>query len=255
MLDADPSRRGGAVHDRPVVAPNQVARDLFADLGHRYDALGEVLSFGQNARWRRAMIERVLEAGPRRVLDVATGTAGVARQIARRTGASVVGLDLSEEMLREGRRRVALGPDATRITLVLGRAEELPFPDAAFDACTFTYLLRYVGDPAATLRELARVLAPGAPMASLDFAVPRGPLLHPAWWVYTRALLPVGGLLGGRSWVRVGRFLGPSISRFARDQPVPALVDSWRDAGMTDVGWRTMSLGGGLIMWGRRAGG
>ena len=237
------------------IAPNRFAQELFRGLPRRYDLLGEVLSFGQNARWRHAMVDRIVDARPRHVLDVATGTAGVALQIAERTDARVTGIDLTEAMLREGQTRVHHSPRPDDIALTAGRAEALPFPDATFDALTFTYLLRYVADPAATVRELARVLQPGAPMASLDFAVPAGVVWHPAWWLYTRAILPVGGLLGGGDWVRVGRFLGPNISGFYRAHPVSAIVDAWHDAGMVDVGTRTMSLGGGLVMWGRKAGG
>ena len=77
--------------------------------------------------------------------------------------------------------------------LVVGQAERLPFPDNSFDALTFTYLLRYVADPAATLRELARVLKPGAAIASLEFSVPRTRFWRFWWWLYTRGILPVAG--------------------------------------------------------------
>ena len=160
-------------------------------------------------------------------------------------------MDLTEPMLRQGQRRVAAAGQRDRITLVAGRAEQLPFPDASFDALTFTYLLRYVRDPQATLAELARVLKPGGIMASLEFCVPTGPLWHPAWWAYTRMVLPAGGLLlGGREWFRVGRFLGPNISAHYRRYPVAWTVAAWEKAGLTDVGTRVMSLGGGLVMWG-----
>ena len=188
------------------------------------------------------------------ILDVASGTAGVALQLAAaRAGARVVGVDLTEKMLRQGQRRVAAAGGADRITLMAGRAEQLPFPDACFDALTFTYLLRYVRDPQATLAELARVLKPGGIMASLEFCVPTGPFWHPAWWAYTRMVLPAGGLLlGGREWFRVGRFLGPNISAHYRRYPVAWTVGAWEKAGLTDVGTRVMSLGGGLVMWGTR---
>src|SRR5450759_4768106 len=94
------------------------------------------------------------------------GTAGVALQIERRTGAFVTGIDLTEAMLRRGQANVRAAGVGDRVSLVGGRAEQLPFPDATFDALTYTYLLRYVADPAATLRELARVVKPGAPIAS-----------------------------------------------------------------------------------------
>jgi demethylmenaquinone methyltransferase/2-methoxy-6-polyprenyl-1,4-benzoquinol methylase len=235
--------------------PNRFTQGLFDGLPRRYDRLAEVLSFGQNARWRRAMVDRVVPAQPRRMLDVATGTAGVALQLADRTSAEITAIDLTPAMLREGRARVHLAGRETRVALLAGNAEVLPFPDASFDALTFTYLLRYVHDPAATVRELARVLKPGAPMASLDFAVPANPFWRWSWWCYTRLLLPVGGLLGGSEWVRVGRFLGPNISGFYERHPVSTIVRAWKDAGMVDVGTRSMSLGGGLVMWGTRSNG
>jgi demethylmenaquinone methyltransferase/2-methoxy-6-polyprenyl-1,4-benzoquinol methylase len=234
---------------------NRFARDLFDPLPARYDRLAEILSFGQNGRWRSAMVDRVLPADGV-ILDVASGTAGVALQLERRGGAKVVGVDLTEAMLRQGRLRVAAAGKGNRIGLVAGRAEQLPFPDRHFDALTVTYLLRYVQDPQATLTELARVLRPGGIMASLEFAVPAGPVWGPAWWAYTRLLLPAGGLaLGGREWYRVGRFLGPNISAHYRRYPVPWTVQAWQKAGFTDVSARIMSLGGGLVMWGTRADG
>ena len=242
-----------------VPGPNRFARDLFAPLPARYDRLAELLSFGQNGQWRAAMVGRVVPAAGNEhgvILDVASGTAGVALQLAARSRARVVGVDLTEQMLRQGWRRVAAAGRADRITLVTGRAEQLPLPDASVDALTFTYLLRYVRDPQVTLAELARVLKPGGIMASLEFCVPTGPLWHPAWWAYTRLVLPAGGLLlGGREWYQVGRFLGPNISAHYRRYPIAWTVGAWEKAGLTDVGTRIMSLGGGLVMWGKRQGG
>jgi demethylmenaquinone methyltransferase / 2-methoxy-6-polyprenyl-1,4-benzoquinol methylase len=234
---------------------NRFAQGLFDGLPKRYDLLAEVLSLGQNRRWRAAMVDRIVPAAPARILDVATGTAGVALRLARRTSASVAGIDLTEAMLGRGAVNVAAAGMQHRVELTAGRAEQLPFRDGTFDALTFTYLLRYVADPAATLRELTRVLKPGAPMASLEFLVPRHAIWRWPWWVYTRLVLPVAGALGGRRWIAVGRFLGPSISAHYRRYPVAWTVQAWRDAGMTDVGVREMSLGGGLVMWGTKAGG
>ena len=250
---------------------NGFAQELFTPLPARYDALAEVLSFGQNGRWRRAMVDRVLPAlgnepaegargrppaGHTAILDVASGTAGVAISLARRSGARIVGVDLTEQMLRRGKRNVADAGQTDRICLVAGRGEQLPFPDASFDALTFTYLLRYVEDPQATLTELARVVKPGGRIASLEFCTPPSPLWHAAWWLYTRTLLPAGGLVtGGRYWLDVGRFLGPNISAHYRKYPVNWTIDAWRRAGITDVGSKLMSLGGGLIMWGTKSGG
>ena len=173
-------------------------------------------------------------------------------QIAARSGARVVGLDLTSEMLLRGRERIVQRGQAARIDLLLGDAQRLPFGDREFDALAFTYLLRYVPDPAATLREMARVLKPGGRMASLEFLVPSNPVAFRAWRLYTEALLPAAGAIAGRGWLDVGRFLGPSISEHYRRYPLAWHVGAWSDAGMVNVGSATMSLGGGLVMWGTK---
>jgi demethylmenaquinone methyltransferase / 2-methoxy-6-polyprenyl-1,4-benzoquinol methylase len=222
------------------------ARTLFAPLGPTYDRYATLLSFGQDPRWRRFLVSRV-EAGPGDiVLDVATGTGAVALELVRRKRCDVVGLDQSSEMLAEARRRID-----GRVRLVEGRAEALPFEDAAFDALTFTYLLRYVDDPPATLRELARVVKPGGTIAGLEFGVPRG-LPRPLWELWVRAGLPAAGAAIGGGWREVGSFLGPSIRGFYDRWPLPRLLDAWRAAGIDDVRARRLSLGGGIVTWGRK---
>ncbi|HXX89579.1 MAG TPA: class I SAM-dependent methyltransferase [Acidimicrobiales bacterium] len=247
----------GGVGGVATVVPedrNRFAQRLFAPLPRRYDRLAEWLSFGQNGRWRAVMVDHVVAGDPARVLDVASGTAGVALAIARRSSsARVVGVDLTEAMLRRGGDNIAAAGMERRIVLTLGRGEQLPFGDETFDALSFTYLLRYVADPAAAVAELARVLRPGGVMANLEFLVPANPFWRWWWWLYTRLVLPVAGFAtGGREWARVGAFLGPSISAHDRRYPVPWTVRAWEAAGMVDVGVRRMSLGGGLVMWGRK---
>jgi demethylmenaquinone methyltransferase / 2-methoxy-6-polyprenyl-1,4-benzoquinol methylase len=237
-------------------AENAFAADLFRGLPKRYDLLAEILSFGQNARWRKELVAHIAPSDPKQVLDVATGTAGVAIALATRTHANVIGVDISEAMMERGRMRVSSERLADRVRLEPGRAEELAFNDASFDAVSFTYLLRYVEDPAATISELVRVLRPGGIMASLDFFVPPNPAWHAAWWFYTRTVLPAAGLLfGGPEWWRVGRFLGPNIENHYRRWPAQRIVGAWEAAGMVDVEHRVMSVGGGVVMWGRKGSG
>lgn len=230
------------------------AEGLFSPLPGRYDVLAEVLSFGQNASWRKEMVGHLVEASPRLVLDVATGPGGVARQIVRRSPAQVVGLDITPAMLSQAKKGIEKSGLGERISLVRGTAEALPFEDASFDAVSFTYLLRYVPDPAFVIEELVRVTRPGGMVASLEFAVPPAAGWRAAWWFYTRVLLPLGGAItGGRQWYEVGRFLGPSISEHYRRYPIPWTLRQLEAAGLEDVGHRQMSLGGGVVMWGRRA--
>lgn len=223
------------------------AVELFAPLGPTYDRYARLLSFGQDPRWRRFLVSRLDVAPSDTVLDVATGTAAVAIELVRRTGCRVVGLDQSPEMLATGGDRVARSGLADRIELVEGTADNVPFDDASFDGLTFTYLLRYVADPAATMRELIRVVKPGRTMAMLEFGLPRG-FARPAWELYVRVGLPLLGAIVSPDWRRVGSFLGPSIREFHGRHD---LVDLWRQAGIQDVQQRRLSFGGGVVLWGR----
>ncbi len=222
--------------------PNAVALRLFGPIARDYERWATVLSFGQDPRWRQAMVEGLeLRAGVR-LLDVACGTGSVAR-LATARGCDVVALDQSAEMLAKAR--------ATGLSVVRAPAEHLPFPDASFDALTFTYLLRYVADPAACMRELVRALRPGGRIGMVEFGRPRG-LTVPLWWLYTRFALPAAGALIGHGWRQVGAFLGPSIDGFHRRFPPRELTALWTGAGLVDVHTERHSLGGGLLMWGRR---
>jgi demethylmenaquinone methyltransferase / 2-methoxy-6-polyprenyl-1,4-benzoquinol methylase len=233
-----------------ISAPQvQLARELFAPLGPTYDRYARLLSFGQDPRWRRFLVSRFDLGRDDVVLDVATGTAAVAIELVRRTGCSVVGLDQSAEMLEVGRERVERAGLSERISLVHGTAERLPFAAAHFDALSFTYLLRYVEDRDATMRELARVTRPGGTIASLEFGVPASPVWRGLWELYVRAGLPVLGRAISPGWHEVGRVLGPTIRALP---PPQRLAELWREAGIDDVSVRRLSLGGGVVMWGRR---
>jgi len=223
------------------------ALELFAPLGPTYERYAQVLSLGQDPRWRRFLVSRI-EAGPGdEVLDVATGTGAVARELIRQKGCAVAGVDQSPEMLAVAREHL---PPAVK--LVEAGAESLPFDDASFDALTFTYLLRYVDDPGATLRELARVVRPGGTIASLEFAVPAG-VWRPLWRLYVAAVLPAAGRVVSPGWHDVGHFLGGSIREFWRCYPLERQLELWRAAGIDGVRHRRLSLGGGIVIWGRRA--
>ena len=230
-----------------------VARELFAPLGPTYDryANAPLLRAGP-ALAPLPRLARRTRAGTRPCSTSRPGTAAVAIELVRRNGCRVVGVDRSPEMLAAGRARVERAGLADRIELREGRAEALPFDDASFDALTFTYLLRYVDDPAATLRELARVVRPGGTVAALEFGVPPAPVWRRALGAVGAGRPPGAGRIVSPGWHEVGRFLGPSIRGFYERHPL-------RDSAALERGghrgrpWRSLSLGGGVVTWGRRA--
>jgi demethylmenaquinone methyltransferase/2-methoxy-6-polyprenyl-1,4-benzoquinol methylase len=228
-----------------VSARRQHALELFAPLGPTYDRVGATLSLGQDPRWRRFLVGRLPRDGGS-VLDVASGTGLVAERLVR-LGFRVTVLDQSAEMLAQARERLG-----ARVDVVRAGADELPFENGAFDHLTVTYLIRYVDDPAATLRELARVVRPGGTLAMLEFGVPRWPW-YPAWRVYVDAVLPLAGRVISPGWHEVGRFLGGSIRELWARAPQERQLGWWADAGVVDVRVRRLSLGGGVVVWGRKA--
>jgi demethylmenaquinone methyltransferase / 2-methoxy-6-polyprenyl-1,4-benzoquinol methylase len=231
----------------------QQALDLFSALPDTYDEMGWLLSFGQDRRWRRATVSAIGATASDRILDVATGTGLVAAELVRRYGCSVVGLDQSDEMLARARRRLEREPHlGARVELVRGEAEHLPFADGEFDGLTTAYLLRYVDDPAGTIRELARVVRPGGRIASMEFGVPPFPPARRLWNLYTRFGLPAAGRVVSRGWYDIGRFLSRSIPQYYERYPLDAQQRFWEEAGIRSVEVRSMSNGAGVVISGTR---
>lgn len=237
-----------------MASDRDAAPELFSGIAPQYSWAGSVVSFGQDPRWRRFMVAKLGAVPGSLVLDVAAGTGLVSRELAARLRVNVVSLDPSEGMLRAGLPADEEAGLADRIVPVLGRAEALPFPDGAFDALTFTYLVRYVDDPSATLRELARVVRPGGTIASLEFHVPQQPLVRAGWYAYTRGVLPVLGSFVSPQWRRTGVFLGPSISRLEARAPLPEQVRWWQEAGIRHVRSRELTFGAAVVIWGVKEG-
>ena len=224
-----PERHGGK-HRLGVMAVSersQVAQGLFAPLGPTYDRWSRLLSLGQDPRWRRFLVSRI-EAGARRRGARRRDGHGGCRDRARPADGLPRRRPRPER--RDARRRTPAGRGRGldgAYPARRGSADQLPFEDGSFDGLTFTYLLRYVEEPAATLRELARVVKPGGTIAALEFGLPRG-LWRPLWELYVRVGLPVAGRLISPGWHEVGAFLGPSIrelhARLADRAPAGALA-------------------------------
>ena len=230
--------------------PNRFAQRLFAGIAPQYERTGALLSFGQDERWRRFLVSKTNAVPGSWTLDVAAGTQLVSRELAARKNVRVVALDQSEPMLRAGREPNRLAGLDDRVHPVLGRAERLPFDDGAFDTVTFTYLLRYVEDPAATVGELARVVRPGGSIGMLEFHVPDASLARAGWWVHTRLVMPVLGTAVSPAWARTAAFLGPNVSRFVAAHPLEEWVRWFQGAGIRHVRSRSFLLGSAVVLGG-----
>lgn len=225
-------------------------REMFGRIVPRYDAMNRLMTVGRDVAWRRLAVRLALEGRPpgsAGVLDVATGTGDLAFALAAAGAATVVGTDFARPMLvaATAKGRVAAndpGPGPrTSVRWVVGDALALPFPDAAFDACTVSFGLRNMADYCAALREMGRVLRPGGRLVCLELTPYRRPVLGRLFgWYFARIVPFVGGLLSGDR--DAYRYLPTSVAAFPA---ADALADLMRGAGFADVSYRL--FGGGTV--------
>lgn len=203
-----------SVEPAPESPPQQLGSGaMFDRIADRYDLLNRIISLGIDVSWRRRTVRALGLAEGGRVLDIATGTADLAIEIAERArSAQVVGLDPSEGMLAVGRKKVARARLEDRIELVTGDAVALPFEEATFDAVTIAFGIRNVPDRSKALAEMLRVTKPGGTLAVLELSEPEGGLMGGMARLHVHTIVPfVGGLLSGSQEYR---YLQKSIAAF-----------------------------------------
>lgn len=219
---------------------------MFDGIAHRYDLLNRINSLGMDQGWRRRTVESLQLKENARVLDLATGTADLALEVAKRhPTATVVGVDPSTRMLEFGRHKT--DPWGERVTLEEGDAQQLRFDDMSFDGVTMAFGIRNVPDRELALREMLRVLRPDGRVAILELSEPKNGLM--AWFArqHVKFVVPLTGalLVSPQEY----RYLRTSIEAFPRPE---AFEDMLRRAGYTDVGHRALSFGACVLYEGRR---
>lgn len=235
----------------------QVER-MFDSIAPAYDFMNSAMSLGQHRRWRDKALGMAAESlrhsprkGPKRILDVATGTGDVAfRMHELWPEAAITGIDLSEGMLDVGRRKLA-AMDAgakEKITFVQGDCLALPMADGEFDLLTVAYGVRNFERLEAGLKEMARVVRPGGTVCIIELSRPRNPLLLAGYTLYTRLLVPAAGrLVSGDS--RAYSYLPESIAAAPQREALTAMMTR---AGLTDCTWKALTLGAVCVYIGRK---
>jgi len=212
---------------------------MFDAIAPRYDLLNRVLSFGIDRRWRRKAVAMLEAEQPQRILDVATGTADLALEAIRLDPKKVVGVDISEEMLRRGREKIERLGLSDRIVLQRGDAEKLPFSDNQFHAAMVAFGVRNFQDLDKGLAEIRRVLRPGGVLVVLEFSKPRAFPIKQAYAFYSRFILPrVGRAVSKNDGAY--RYLPDSVAAFPDGE---AFLDRMRQAGYHDLTCQALTFG------------
>ena len=219
-------------------AKRAFVRRMFDGIAGTYDLLNHLLSGGADILWRRQAVDDLQVVDGWRILDLATGTGDLAFEAAgRASGVSVFGADVSRPMLRRGLTKESRRQSGVRF--LCGDAERLPFADRTFDGLTIGFGIRNVADLDVGIKEMHRVLKPGARLAVLEFSRPRTVLLSQLYFLYFRCLLPViGRLISGHT--AAYRYLYESVMRFPEGQAFRGRMER---AGFTDLREHRLTLG------------
>ena len=220
---------------------------MFDAIAPRYDLLNRVLSLGIDQRWRRKAVAMLEAEQPERILDVATGTADLALEAVRLDPKKVVGVDLSEEMLRRGREKIEQRGLSDRVVLQRGDAEKLPFSDNQFHAALVAFGVRNFQDLDKGLAEIRRVLRPDGVLVVLEFSKPRVFPIKQAYAFYSRFVLPRVGQAVSKD-DGAYRYLPASVAAFPDGE---AFLDRMRQAGYHEPMCRPLTFGIASLYKGR----
>lgn len=216
-------------------------RDMFNNIAPAYDFMNRMMTFGGIDRsWRRKAVGELLAVHPEKILDIATGTADLAIQLAGSAPyATITGIDLSEGMIEVGRRKVDASGLSSRITLEVGDCLSLPFPDSSFQGATVAFGVRNFEHLLEGYREIHRVLAPGGRLCVLELSTPRNPFVRPFYNLYTRLVIPAIGRLVSKD-TRAYTYLPESIAAVAQGTEMLSIM---RRAGFRDARCKSLTLG------------
>lgn len=223
-------------------------QEMFTRIAARYDLMNALMTFGRHQAWRRTAVRMTNPAPGGGALDVATGTGDLALALLETSQVRrVVGLDFSEGMLRVGRAKLERKDPAGRVSLVVGDALALPFPDRTFACVASAFLLRNLADLKQGLSEMRRVTHPGGRVMALEIAQPTLPGFSVIFRWYFHGLVPwVGGVVSGSR--EAYSYLPRSVDRFVSPNELARLMEA---VGLREVSYRRLGLGTVTVHVGR----
>jgi len=231
-----------AMDQKEMTAMKASSWKIFDRIFKRYDILNRLLSGGFDVYWRRKLAQSLPQEGKQKVLDLATGTGDVVFSIAKhrpKDVQSIMGMDLSENMLTVAREKHDALHSNVPITFSQGDAAHIPLSDASVDVVTISFGIRNVEAYETAFKEMCRVLTPGGSCFVLECSVPQNVIVRFFYLIYFRHILPfVGGLISGDS--SAYRYLNRTVETFPQRQ---ALCDAIQRQGLEAVNWTDLTCG------------
>ena len=216
--------------DSSLGKKEQVAQ-MFDTISGNYDGLNRVISFGIDVKWRKKVLKLVAAKNPKTVLDIATGTGDLAILMTNTSAEKIVGLDISAGMLEVGKKKIKEKELDSKIEMVLGDSENIPFPDNHFDAITVAFGVRNFETLEKGLAEILRVLKPNGIFVILETSVPTKFPYKQGYAFYTSYILPTIGKLFSKDKVAY-KYLSDSANEFPFGE---ALNNILRKVGFIEV--------------------
>ena len=208
----------------------QVAQ-MFDTISENYDGLNRVISFGTDAKWKKKILKMIAAKQPKSILDIATGTGDLAILFANTSATEIIGLDISQGMLDIGKKKIAAQNLDSKIQMVLGDGENIPYPDNYFDAITVAYGVRNFENLEKGLTDILRTLKPGGQLIILETSVPTQFPFKQGYYVYTNFIMPTIGKLFSKD-KKAHQYLSTSAQNFPFGE---ALNNILRKMGFIDV--------------------
>lgn len=226
-------------YNDPLQGKKAQVERMFDNIARRYDLLNHVLSFGIDISWRKRAVRFIGSIQPQQILDVASGTGDFALECLSLHPKRIIGLDISEEMMKIGREKAKRAAAAGIIEFMKGDSEQMPFNDNSFDAITVGFGVRNFEDLERGLKEMHRVLRKGGKVAILEASMPRNAIIRAFYSLYFGWVVPgVGKLISND--VRAYSYLPESVRAFPEGQEFINILEG---VGFNKVEWQPLTLG------------
>lgn len=217
----------------------QEVRDMFDNIAPTYDFLNHALSLNIDKIWRRKAIRSLRQINPKKILDIATGTGDLAIAAMRLKPESIVGVDISEGMIKVGQQKINDRGLQKNISFMTADSEDLPFEDNHFDAITVAFGVRNFETPLKGLKEMRRVLSSNGRLVVLEFMMPQKFPFKQLYQFYFRSILPLVGKVISKDFSAY-QYLPDSVGQFPQRE---SFVEMLHEAGFKTAAYKSLSFG------------